>query len=739
MLIRTLKELAVAVEEAQNDKYIAVDIETTGLDLVTSEITGLGFATETGAWYVDFAELPDPLGIWTTVLPLFHLGTHILISHNTSFDMYFIHRDMVAMGLAPNFYEVCLHWWDTLSMAAFVDENIIGVKIPLVQEDTTVRAVGALSLKALSLIYLGRNQRLWSADFDSWPVEERATYGEADVRNTYDLAMVFADYLKSIGLLDYCQKYLVPMSFVTCRMQDLGIAVDIPKLLEVQEELKAEIETAYTATAAVMPPQETISVDLSKYAGSKAELQEQLLAIVSLVGAPDEYMLASGKVSTSKAKMSKLYKETQDNPFWNQVLTYEFSPANPNSYSQLGDYFLAKGYRLPMTPAGNYSVSADILMEVAKQHPEDAIWEYLFKMRKLEKLDGTYVSSLLEFAWEDDTVHPEWNQAGTVTGRYSAHTSTQNKVLQHKRGPAFQTIPRPDTIQEAGWEHNPRAWFIARPGYQLCVADLSQAEVRMLAVMSQDPALMAVMTSGEDLHSSIASRVWGARWDAASDAQKKVLRTNTKQATFGTIYGIGPTKLSEKLGILYEEAEALLGDFYDSFPQVSVWKQVEATQLLRHGHVVSLLGRRRQPILIQKPPRVTGAPGTREREVQKLRETLWKAEYDAACAKSRFDPETVEPRELEGRAIRQAVNFEIQGSVAEVVNYGLWRLVLAGYRVLAQVHDEVIVEVLNREEDRTELERLLREVYEIDIRGVPFVLDVHFGPSWAEEKEANNV
>lgn len=735
MLLRTLSALAQVVAELQPCRFIAVDVETTGLDLVTSEVTGLAFASKDGAWYVDFMELPDPRGVWTTVLPLFELGKHVLISHNAPFDMHFIYRDLVALGLDPRFFEVCLHWWDTMSAAAFVDENIIGVKIPLEQEDGTPRAVGALSLKALSRVYLGRAQRLWTADFNSWPVEERAAYGEADVRNTFDLMQVFATYLRSIDLMDYFEKFLAPMSFVTCMMQNLGIAVDIPTLLTVQEELKREIGVAYNATVAVMPPQESVSVDLSRIPGRKGELQQQLLSIVSLSKTPAEYMLASGNVSFSKAKLSALYKETPDHPFWGPALVLEYTPANPNSYAQLAAYLLGKGYRLPMTPAGNYSVTADILAEVAKQNPNDPIWEHLFTMRKLEKLDGTYVSSLLELAWEDGTVHPEWNQSGTVTGRYSARVSGENKTLQHKRGPAFQTIPRPDTIQEAGWEYNPRAWFIARPGYTLCVADLGQAEVRMLAVMSQDPALKETMRSGEDLHSSIASRVWGARWYAASDAEKKVLRGNTKQATFGTIYGIGPAKLCEKLGISQEEAENLLADFYRSFPKVSLWKQDEATQLRRYGYVTSLLGRRRQPILIQKPPRVTAALGTREREVQKLRETLWKAEYDAACAKSGFDPETVEVQELEGRAIRQAVNFEIQGSTAEVVNYGLWRLVRAGYRVVGQVHDEVVVEVPDTEESRAGLEKLLREVYEVEIRGVPFVLDVHFGPSWAEEKE----
>jgi DNA polymerase nu len=94
----------------------------------------------------------------------------------------------------------------------------------------------------------------------------------------------------------------------------------------------------------------------------------------------------------------------------------------------------------------------------------------------------------------------------------------------------------------------------------------------------------------------------------------------------------------------------------------------------------------------------------------------------------------VEDNEIKGRAQRQAINFMVQGSVAELVNYGLWRLVRAGYRVVAQIHDELLVEVRDTVEDRLELENLLREVYEVTIRGVPFRLDLAFGYSWGEGK-----
>ena len=201
-----------------------------------------------------------------------------------------------------------------------------------------------------------------------------------------------------------------------------------------------------------------------------------------------------------------------------------------------------------------------------------------------------------------------------------------------------------------------------------------------------------------------------------------------------TMYGIGPGSLSERLGITREEAEDLLDDFYSTFTHVAEWKRAEIDKLYCYGYVTSLLGRRRSPILVQPPPKVIAKPNTPEYEKQKLMEDLWKLEWDFACKKSGFDPDSVEDTEVWGRAQRQTINFEVQGSVAELVNYGLWRIVRAGFRLLAQIHDEVIVEVPDTEEDRERVSSLIKEVYNITVKGVQFVADVNFGYSWAEAK-----
>jgi len=373
---------------------------------------------------------------------------------------------------------------------------------------------------------------MYTEDFMEWPPEERAAYSCDDARNTYDLAAHFRGYLEYIDLFDYYQKYMAPMSYVTCTMEKLGIRVK--NLLGVYDEIQQQVDALSQEVASIMGPQKVAYIDTSKYAGDKQELQQQLLSIVSMAENPEEYLLKGGtSVSLAKSKLLSLYESTREHPFWRKVLAYNYEPSNPNSYVQLANYFLERGYKMPYTGTGRYSVSADTLEELYKQHPEDPIFGPLFKMRSLQKLQSTYVTPLLELAWQDGSVHPEWNQIGTVTGRYSTSVSSENKHLVNKRGPALQTIPRQDTLEEAGWPYNPREWFIPRQGYVFCVADLSQAEVRMLAVMSGDKALKEAVNSGEDLHSNIAAKLWGPRWTAASDEKKKVLRSHAKQVTFG--------------------------------------------------------------------------------------------------------------------------------------------------------------------------------------------------------------
>jgi DNA polymerase-1 len=656
--------------ELEQSKYLAVDVETTGLDLIDSEVVGIAFATQTKEWYVT----PVDTAMWRMIGNGIFNRNHIMVAHNAPFDLYFIARECEAIGIKV---DLNVTWYDTMAMAALVDENMIETQIKFEEEEE--KTLGALSLKALSRVFLGRKQTVFPGveEFAEWTLEQQTEYAKADVRNTYDLAATFSQILKSRDLLDYFRNFVAPMTVVTYAMEKNGVTVDIAKLLEVRADIDKELGVYLKQLQEIVPP--TIEKRVKGRGKDKAEVEEVI-------------------------------------------------PFNPNSTAQLGAYLTGKKYRLPLTETGRASVKEEVILELAEKYPNEPIFGPLLKMRKLEKLQGTYVDGILECAWEDNTVHPEWNQTGTVTGRYSA--STASKGLTHKRGPAMQTIPTPDTMEDAGWAYNPREWFIAKPGNCLAIMDYSQAEVRMLAAVAQDPLLIATVNEGGDVHVNMAKQQYKKAWDEFDADKQKKVRKKSKTTTFGTMYGIGPMGLSKQLSITESEAEDLIRLFYDTFTGILDWKSRETTFLKRYLYVTTFQGRRRTPVLMAEPPRVTARPGTPEHLLQSYQKKLWAAEYDRECKKSGFDPQNVEDREKTARAVRQCINFEIQGSVAELINVGLSAAVREGYELLGQVHDEILIQIPNTEEDRERLKSFLLKTFALEIGGVKFKVDISFGYNW---------
>jgi DNA polymerase I-like protein with 3'-5' exonuclease and polymerase domains len=189
------------------------------------------------------------------------------------------------------------------------------------------------------------------------------------------------------------------------------------------------------------------------------------------------------------------------------------------------------------------------------------------------------------------------------------------------------------------------------------------------------------------------------------------------------------------MGIAFAEAKSIITSFYNTFERVSAWKEREIARLMDYGYVDTFLGRERHPILLQGRPRITHRPGTDGYIQDRLAAALWRAEWDHEMRKSRMDPDTVTTQELHGRAQRQAINFEIQGSVAELINAGTLTLYKEGYKIVGQVHDELIVELPDDEKAIQEAADLVESLFNITVKGVPFKVDIAVGRSWACGKE----
>jgi DNA polymerase I-like protein with 3'-5' exonuclease and polymerase domains len=749
MILTNLKDAKEAIHSASQAQAVSVDVETTGLDMVDATVLGIGFATRLKEWYIDFPSLVETelstkqfygletgedvlREVWTELAMMFNACCKKLVGHNVPFDLWIINRELERFGLAP----MTIHthfWYDTLSMAALWDENLIGATVEVERGVGKPVRMYALSLKTLSYFYLGRDQASWDEDFEGWSPDERAAYGCADVRNTYDLAIVLYKALHGVGLAEYYENYTAPLCYVTHDMERNGIMVDIPKLLEVRDEMVGLIEGYTKQLMDMMPPVETVEFSADCYPGTKAELVSELephvrRLVVDEVVEESKVLTSKGVPSTSKMALKEVAPHLPED-LRDKLTRVVYSEPNPNSSQQLGDFLVSKGYRLPLTSTGQPSTKKDLLEELSDEYPDDPVWVPIANAKKIQKLEGTYVLACLKLAWEDDRVHPQWNQSGTATGRYSSTSSSKNKELKHQRGPAFQTIPTAKGEDEEGWGYNPREWFIAPPGSILCVSDLSQAEIRMLAVMSGCQALRDTILAGTDLHQSTADRMFGG-WNL----EKAEARKYAKTVNFGIMYGMGPKSLAKRLNITEEMAEEIIQQYYRTYPGVDAKKREVAQRIQEYGFVTTFLGRRRSPVLAATPPRVSVPPDHEQFLTQSRQVALWEALYDTAMKKSGFD-ESAAPGLIKSRAERQAFNTIIQGSVAEMINYGLIELVRRGWKVVGQVHDEVIVELPDDEKYKEALVRDLHSLFNIEVQGVPFRIDTHFGTSWACGKE----
>lgn len=309
---------------------------------------------------------------------------------------------------------------------------------------------------------------------------------------------------------------------------------------------------------------------------------------------------------------------------------------NIRSAQQLGDVLFST-LDLPSprkTRGGQASTSQETLEKLASRHP---VVESILQFRKLEKMRSTYLDPLPRLMDSQGRVHTTFNQKATATGRLSSSN------------PNLQNIPVRGELGK-----RMRSCFIARPDHSLVSADYSQVELRVLAHMSQDAALLEAFCKGEDIHARTAALVYDLPPDQVSPDQRR----NAKTINFGLIYGMGAQKLAQELKITTNEAKEFIARYFARLTGLKeFYESIEATAK-RQGYVVTLGGRRR---LL---PDIHSANGQ-------------------AYALAR----------------RQAINTVIQGSAADIIKLAM--LAVAGdaqlrdckASLLLQVHDELLLEV----------------------------------------------
>ncbi len=322
-----------------------------------------------------------------------------------------------------------------------------------------------------------------------------------------------------------------------------------------------------------------------------------------------------------------------------------------------------------------YSTDTRVLRSIRQEHPVIAVIE---EWREYSKLLNTYLGPLPTLISEHDgRLHTTFNQAVASTGRLS----TSN--------PNLQAIP---IRTELGREI--RSAFVAEPGHKLLSADYSQIELRILAHVSGEPKLREAFARGEDIHTATAAEVLGKDPATLTTGERSV----AKMINFGIIYGISAFGLSENLEIPREQAQAYIDAYLARFPHVQDFIRRTIEQAMRDGYVTSLLGRRRPVPEIRASNRQTRSLGE-----------------------------------------RLAVNFVMQGSNADIIKVAMVRIHRRlreegrGARLVLQVHDELLLEVPEREVGA--VRDLVREelcgAYALD---PPLAVDVGVGEDWNEAK-----
>ncbi len=326
------------------------------------------------------------------------------------------------------------------------------------------------------------------------------------------------------------------------------------------------------------------------------------------------------------------------------------------------------------TASGFYSTSAEVLEALRGQHP---VVDWLLEYRELARLKSTYVDALpLAVDRVTGRVHTSYSQVGAVTGRLSSNN------------PNLQNIP---IRSEVG--RRVRQGFIAAPGQVLLSVDYSQIELRIVAHMARDEAMIEAFRRGQDIHATTAAVIYNVPLDQVTKEQRR----HAKAINFGLIYGMSAFGLTRATDLTLAEAEEFMQAYFRQFPGVRRYLEEIREFAAEKGYVETLLGRRRY---------FPNLKGQRNRS-------------------------------LRNREEREAVNAPIQGTAADIMKMAMIRippaLQSAGLqaRMLLQVHDELVLECPQDElvETARVVQQVMGSVYPL---AVPLETEARAGQNWGE-------
>jgi len=419
--------------------------------------------------------------------------------------------------------------------------------------------------------------------------------------------------------------------------------------------------------------------EIKKFEDEKIDVDGQRM-LLDTIEMPLVRVLADMEIEGFKIDRESLKSFTDDlsckiSAFEEEIYGLAGEEFNINSTKQLGSVLFEKlGLKIIKKTKTGYSTDAAVLEKLLGSHP---IIEKIIEYRHLAKLKSTYGDGLLAVINENTgKIHSSFNQTVTTTGRIS---STE---------PNLQNIPM---RREEGREI--RKMFVPSSSENILIdADYSQIELRILAHISGDEAMQEAFKSGEDIHASTASRVFGV----AKSEVTPLLRSRAKAVNFGIVYGMGDYSLSQDLHISVKEAKAYIESYFEKYADVKKYLDTTVADAKKTGFVTTLFGRRR-----------------------------YIPEINASNFMQRSFGERV------------AMNTPIQGTAADIIKIAMVNvhkeLKMKGLKakLILQVHDELIIEAPKSEAEKAKsiLEKCMADAA---VLSVPLVTEASLGESWYE-------
>jgi len=410
--------------------------------------------------------------------------------------------------------------------------------------------------------------------------------------------------------------------------------------------------------------------------------EKNLLELFSQVEMPLIKVLAEMErngVSLDVPALRKFSEELAHDIKALEIKIYEHAGESFNIASprQLGDILFGKmkiSEKVKKTKTGQFSTGEEVLVKLEKDHP---IIRDILDYRSLTKLKSTYVDALPELVnAKDGKIHTSYNQTVAATGRLSS------------TNPNLQNIP----IRTTKGKEIRRAFVPMDENHILFAADYSQVELRIIASMSGDEAMIHDFNEGIDIHTATASRVY----DVPLEEVSSDIRRNAKTVNFGIIYGISAFGLSERLGIPRKEAAMIIQNYFEKYKGIKGFMDQSIEMAKEKGYVETLMGRRRYLKDINSRNAI-----------------------------------------VRGFAERNAINAPIQGSSADMIKVAMIRIyeemrkANLKSKMILQVHDELVFDAQREELDllKTIVEKEMREALALK---VPVVVEMNTGENWLD-------